>query len=100
MCVGCALLLSPGCFFHFFPQSSCLQRFSFLVVGSVWSLAGWVVFLQALYWCACKMRSAAIATGTEVLQNMQVRRGGVGRVCLGLFGGGAHINRTMASVTA
>lgn len=46
------------------------------------------------------MRCVAIATGTEVLQNMQVRRGGVGSVCLGLLQGGAHITRTMASVTA
>ena len=36
MCVVCALLLHPG---NFFFQSSCLQRLSLPVTGSVWSLA-------------------------------------------------------------
>lgn len=37
VCVVCALLLSPDLFFL---QSSCLQRLSLRVGGSIWSLAG------------------------------------------------------------
>ena len=74
LCVRYALLFSPGCLFHFSSHSSFLQRLSLLFVGSVLSLDGWGVFLQVLHWCACKMRSAAIAIGIEVLQKMQDRR--------------------------
>ena len=47
---------------------------------------------------ACEMRLDP-ATQIEVLQKAQVWKCGVGRVCAGLLGEGAHSTGTKASVT-
>ena len=72
MCVACAPVLCPGLFI----QSGHLQRLSLPIVGSVWSQLGRAHF-NDMCWSVCEMRPVEAATsGTDVLQNTQVRRQG------------------------
>ena len=65
MCVACAPLLSPGCFFF----SLVICRGFLFVVRSVWPPARWDAISQGVCWSACEMRPAdpAAITGTEGL---------------------------------